>query len=67
VLDAIGIFGVDRCLFASNFPVDSLVGSFDTIYSGFEAIVADQPPAVRARLFHDNAMRIYRIPDQPET
>src|SRR6185437_12082562 len=34
VRDAITIFGVERCLFASNFPVDSLVGSFATIYSG---------------------------------
>jgi len=63
VLDAIGIFGVDRCLFASNFPVDSLVGSFDTIYSGFAAIVAEMPPEARRRLFCGNAARIYRIPE----
>jgi predicted TIM-barrel fold metal-dependent hydrolase len=63
VRDAIAIFGTERCLFASNFPVDSLVGSFDVIFSGFMAIVADMPLAVRRRLFHDNAMRMYRIPD----
>ena len=62
VRDAIAIFGTDRCMFASNFPVDSLVGSFDTIYSGFQAIVAELPPADRRKLFHDNAVRIYRIP-----
>jgi predicted TIM-barrel fold metal-dependent hydrolase len=48
-------------MFASNFPVDSLVGSFDAIFSGFKAIVADLPFAVQRKLFHDNAMRIYRI------
>jgi len=63
VRDAIAIFGAERCMFASNYPVDSLVGSFDTIYAGFMAIVADMPPALRRRLFHDNAVRIYRIPD----
>jgi predicted TIM-barrel fold metal-dependent hydrolase len=63
VRDAIAIFGTERCLFASNFPVDSLVGSFDVIFSGFMAIVADMPLAAQRRLFHDNAMRIYRIPD----
>jgi predicted TIM-barrel fold metal-dependent hydrolase len=61
VRDAIGIVGVERCLFASNFPVDSLVGSFDAIFSGFKAIVADLPSAVQRKLFRDNAMRIYRI------
>ena len=67
VRDALAIFGAERCMFASNFPVDSLVGSFDAIYSGFNAIVADQPMAVQRRLFHDNAMRIYRIPGASTT
>ena len=61
--DAIAIFGAERCMFARNYPVDSLVGSFDTIYAGFMATVADMPLALRRRLFHDNATRIYRIPD----
>jgi predicted TIM-barrel fold metal-dependent hydrolase len=63
VRDAIAIFGAERCMFASNYPVDSLVGSFDTIYSGFMAIVADMPLAARRCLFRDNAMRLYRIAD----
>jgi predicted TIM-barrel fold metal-dependent hydrolase len=62
VLDAISILGVERCMFASNFPVDSLVGSFDAIFSGFKAIVAELPVAAQRKLFHDNAMRIYHIP-----
>ncbi len=62
VRDAIRIFGADRCMFASNFPVDGLVGGFDTIFSGFKAIVADLPEAQQRALFHDNAVRIYRLP-----
>jgi predicted TIM-barrel fold metal-dependent hydrolase len=61
VRDAIDIIGVERCMFASNFPVDSLVGSFDAIFSGFKAIVADLPIAAQRKLFDDNAMRVYRI------
>jgi predicted TIM-barrel fold metal-dependent hydrolase len=61
VRDAIRIFGADRCMFASNFPVDGLVGSFDTIFTGFKAIVADMPEDQQRMLFHDNAMRIYRL------
>ncbi len=61
VLDTIEAFGVARCMFASNFPVDGLVADFDTIFSGFKDIVHDFPPADRRKLFHDNAVRIYRL------
>jgi predicted TIM-barrel fold metal-dependent hydrolase len=63
VRDTISIFGVERCMFASNFPVDRLCATFDTIFAGFRAIVADRAPADRRRLFHDNAVRIYRLDD----
>jgi predicted TIM-barrel fold metal-dependent hydrolase len=61
VLDTIAIFGVERCMFASNFPVDSLVADFATIFDGFKAIVAHLGAAERAALFHDNAVRLYRL------
>jgi predicted TIM-barrel fold metal-dependent hydrolase len=61
IRDTIAIFGVDRCLFASNFPVDGLVGSFETIYAGFRTAVADRSEGDRRKLFHDNAVRVYRL------
>lgn len=61
IRDAIRIFGSHRALFASNYPVDSLVGSFRTIYEGFRAAVAGLPAAGQRALFHDNAIRLYRI------
>ncbi len=61
IRDAIAIFGVERCLFASNYPVDSLVASYGTILSGFIAAIADRPAAEQRRLLHDNAERIYRL------
>jgi predicted TIM-barrel fold metal-dependent hydrolase len=61
IRDAIAIFSADRCLFASNYPVDSLAGSFRDIFSGFSAAVADRSDAERRKLFHDNAIRIYRL------
>lgn len=63
VLSAIEAFGVDRSMFASNFPVDSVCGDLDTIFSGYKAITADFSPGDRAMLFHDNAIRFYRIDD----
>ncbi len=61
IRDAIAIFGTDRCMFASNYPVDRLAGTFDAIYRGFLASVADLAAADQRKLFHDNAVHIYRL------
>jgi predicted TIM-barrel fold metal-dependent hydrolase len=57
---AIERFGVDRCFFASNFPVDSTHGTFDELYAAYDELTADLPPASRAKLFAENAEHIYR-------
>jgi len=62
ILDTIAIFGEDRCMFASNFPVDSLVGSMATIYSGFAEATKTLGRDVQIKLFGANARRIYRLP-----
>ena len=62
VIDAcIDTFGPQRCMFASNFPVDALVGSFDDIYGGFLDATVDLDQADRTAMFHDNVIRIYRL------
>jgi len=61
IRDTISIFGSERCMFASNFPVDGLTGSFPVIYGGFRAAVSNRPIEERRMLFHDNAVRIYRL------
>ena len=59
VLDVINIFGYERCMFASNFPVDSLWASFDEIYNGFKNITAEMSRNEIKCLFHDNAIKYY--------
>ena len=61
VRDAIEIFGARRAMFASNFPVDSVIGSYHQIFDGFRRIVADLPEDDQRRLFCDNALDIYRL------
>jgi predicted TIM-barrel fold metal-dependent hydrolase len=61
VLRTLDLFGVDRAMFASNFPVDGLVARFDTIFDGFRAIVRDLPARDQRKLFRDNAVRLYRL------
>ena len=49
-------------MFASNFPVDSLVASFGTIFAGFLEITTAFSATERDAMFRANAARIYRIP-----
>ena len=58
---AIGVFGVDRCMFASNFPVDSMFGTFDDLYGAYSRVTSGLDDASREQLFAGNAERIYRI------
>ncbi len=62
VLTVIDLFGPKRCMFASNFPVDSLCGTFDEIFGGFDAITRDFAEDERQQMFSRNAVRIYDIP-----
>jgi L-fuconolactonase len=57
---AIEAFGADRCMFASNFPVDAMCGTFDDLYETFSSVTAGLDTETRAKLFADNAERVYR-------
>jgi predicted TIM-barrel fold metal-dependent hydrolase len=61
VLTVIDLFGIDRAMFASNFPVDSLCATFGQIFGGFREIVADFSVSDRRKLFCGNAIRIYAM------
>jgi predicted TIM-barrel fold metal-dependent hydrolase len=62
VTETIAIFGAERCMFASNFPVDSLCASFDTIYRAFTEFISHLPERDQRALLADTARRVYRIP-----
>ena len=57
-------FGVDRCMFESNFPVDKLSCSYTVLWNVFKRLTAGYSAAEKAKLFHDTAARIYRL-DRP--
>jgi predicted TIM-barrel fold metal-dependent hydrolase len=61
IRDAVAIFGWERCMLASNWPVDSLAGDFDAVVGGILAALADLPPDRLAAVAHDNARRLYRL------
>ena len=61
VLQTLEIFGAQRCMFASNFPVDRLFGSYTRQYGAYQALAAHLSAAERDQVFVSNAERIYRI------
>jgi predicted TIM-barrel fold metal-dependent hydrolase len=61
VLETIDTFGVERAMFASNFPVDRLFGSYEDLWQAYASIAADASVAEKDALFRRNAERIYRI------
>ena len=54
-------FGPDRCMFESNFPVDKVSFSHHVLFNAFKRFSKSYSPHERAALFHDTAVRAYRI------
>lgn len=61
ILEAIDIFGTDRCMFESNYPVDRAQYGYHTMWNGFKKIVKDFSADEKDDLFWKTANRIYRL------
>lgn len=60
----IDCFGVSRCMFESNFPVDKSSYSYTVLWNAFKRIAGDFSAGEKASLFHDTAVRVYRLSDK---
>ncbi len=54
-------FGVARCMFESNFPVDKLSCSYTVLWNSFKRLTQGYSADEKAALFHDTAARVYRL------
>jgi predicted TIM-barrel fold metal-dependent hydrolase len=45
----------------SNFPVDRVSFSYTMLWNAFKRLTVDFSAGERAALFHDNAVRVYRL------
>ena len=58
---AIELFGPERCMFESNFPVDKQSASYGVLWNAFKKMAADYSAADQDRLFHDTAVQAYKL------
>ena len=61
VQETAGIFGADRCLFGSNFPIEKLWTDYGTLARTSRDAVSVFPPEEQKAMLHDTAARVYRI------
>lgn len=61
VLEAIAIFGVERCMFATNFPVAGLRVEYDTLVRSVNRMLGGLSAAERELFFWRNAAGFYRL------
>lgn len=54
-------FGVERCMFESNFPVEKASNSYVNLWNAFKRVTENYSAGERAALFHDTAARVYRL------
>jgi predicted TIM-barrel fold metal-dependent hydrolase len=61
ILQAIEVFGPDRCMFASHMPISKLACSFEQLYRAYFEMIAEFSASEQRRLLHDTAVRIYKL------
>jgi predicted TIM-barrel fold metal-dependent hydrolase len=58
---AIDLFGPQRCMFESNFPVDKGMFGYVSVWNAFKRLTAIMSAAERTELFSGTAQKIYRM------
>ena len=56
------IFGPQRCMHGSNFPVDKLYGSYQQLWRDYAEFSRQLSETERQQVFVDNAEQFYRLP-----
>ncbi|HKG97259.1 MAG TPA: amidohydrolase family protein [Pyrinomonadaceae bacterium] len=58
---ALELFGVERMMFGSDYPVCLLAASYDRVLEAFQEILKDLSDGERDQIFSKNAARFYRL------
>jgi len=57
----VDLFGCERCMFESNFPVDKGMFSYHVLWNAFKRLAAGASVAEKTALFSGTARRAYRL------
>ncbi len=57
----VAIFGADRCLWGSNFPIEKIWASYVDVLNAHRKAASDLPEAAQADIFAGTATRVYRL------
>ncbi len=57
----IELFGAERCMFESNFPVDKITSGYGVLWNAFKRLASAASPSEKTALFSGTAARVYRI------
>ncbi len=55
------IFGADRCMFGSNFPIEKLWTSYPDLFNAFRQGASKLGKKAQQAIFHDTAARVYQL------
>lgn len=61
VRETVTLFGADRCLFGSNFPIEKLWTGYGALVAAYRAAAAPYGEAEQRAMLHDTAARVYRL------
>ena len=61
ILTAVDVFGPDRCVLGSNFPVDRLFGTYVGVVDAYRQSLSSLSPHEQAAVLHGTAERLYGI------
>jgi predicted TIM-barrel fold metal-dependent hydrolase len=59
--ETIAMFGAERCLFGSNFPIEKLWASYGELIEAYRTALGGYPADAQEKIFSGTAKRVYRI------
>jgi predicted TIM-barrel fold metal-dependent hydrolase len=59
--ETVALFGADRCLYGSNFPIEKLWTDYPALIEAHRAAISNLTPTEQRSILHDTAVRVYRL------
>lgn len=59
--ETVALFGAERCLWGSNFPIEKIWTDYRSIVDAIRAAVAGYAAKERAAILHDTTARLYKL------